>query len=146
MTDMFEKLPLGLPLQVIGIGVDITEVKRIEAAITRFGDRFLSRIYLPQEMQYCQSYKNPMPHLAARFAAKEAISKAFGTGIGKHLSWLDLEVGRKNSGEPFVILHRQAASLLEAAGAARVLISLSHTRQHAVAMAVLAGPSVSIRG
>ena len=85
------------------------------------------------------SYKEPAPFLAARFAAKEAISKAFGTGIGAQLGWQDMEVGRKASGEPFVILHEAGQKLLRERGARAVLISLSHTQTYATAVAILDG-------
>src|SRR5438034_10101571 len=85
---------------ILGIGIDIIEVARISASYERFGERFLNRILLPNEIAYCLSYRQPAPFLAARFAAKEAISKAFGTGIGAQLGWRDTAVGRKQSGEP----------------------------------------------
>src|SRR5512140_1422235 len=96
-----------------GTGIDIIEVARIQASHERFGERFLNRILHPNEIHYCLSYKVPAPFLAARFAAKEAISKAFGTGIGAQLGWQDMEVGRKETGEPFVILHGAGQKLLE---------------------------------
>src|SRR4249920_3873552 len=97
---------------ILGIGIDIIEVARIRASHEKFGERFLKRIFRPNEIVYCLSHRRPAPFLAARFAAKEAISKAFGTGIGEHLSWQDMEVGRKESGEPFVILHDGGQTLL----------------------------------
>lgn len=122
---------------ILGLGIDIIEVARIEASYQKFGERFLNRILLPKEIEYCLSHKSPGPFLAARFAAKEAISKAFGTGIGAQLGWQDMEVARKESGEPFVILHANGQKLLEARKARAVLISLSHTQAHATAVAVL---------
>jgi len=122
---------------ILGIGIDIIEVARIQGSHEKFGERFLNRILHPNEIQYCLSYKAPAPFLAARFAAKEAISKAFGTGIGAHLSWQDMEVCRKETGEPFVVLHEKGAKLLQARGARTVLISLSHTEVHAAAVAIL---------
>ena len=122
---------------ILGIGIDIIEVGRIQASYERFGERFLKRILHPNEISYCLSHKAPAPFLAARFAAKEAISKAFGTGIGAELGWQDMEVGRKASGEPFVILHPAGQKLLQARAARAVLISLSHTQAHAAAVAVL---------
>jgi holo-[acyl-carrier protein] synthase len=122
---------------VLGIGIDIIEVGRIQASYERFGERFLNRILHPNEISYCLSHKLPAPFLAARFAAKEAISKAFGTGIGAQLGWHDMEVARKESGEPFVILHPAGQKLLDQRGAHTVLISLSHTQQHAAAVAIL---------
>jgi len=122
---------------ILGIGIDLIEVARIQASYERFGERFLDRILHPNEIRYCLSNKTPGPFLAARFAAKEAISKAFGTGIGAQLGWQDLVVGKKESGEPFVILHGKGAALLQARNARAVLISLSHTQTHAAAVAIL---------
>ena len=122
---------------ILGIGIDIIEVERIKGSYERFGEKFLHRILHPNEISYCMSYKAPAPFLAARFAAKEAISKAFGTGIGAQLGWQDMEVGRKESGEPFIILHGGGQKLLEARGAKKLLISLSHTQTYATAIALL---------
>ena len=124
---------------ILGTGIDIIEVERIRASYEKFGERFLNRILKPAEIAYCLGHKRPAPFLAARFAAKEAISKAFGTGIGKHLGWQDLEVARKLSGEPYVILHGQGLRLFEQRGARLIQLSLSHTEQHATAMAILEG-------
>jgi holo-[acyl-carrier protein] synthase len=122
---------------ILGTGIDIIEVARIEASFEKFGERFLQRILRPAEIAYCLSHKRPAPFLAARFSAKEAISKAFGTGIGAQLGWQDMEVGRKESGEPFVILHENGKKLLQQRGARIVHLSLSHTDQHASAVAIL---------
>jgi holo-[acyl-carrier protein] synthase len=122
---------------ILGVGIDIIEVARIRASYGRFGERFVNRILLPNEIAYCLSHKDPGPFLAARFAAKEAISKAFGTGIGAQLGWQDMEVGRKESGEPFVILHGGGKTLLNERKGRVVLISLSHTQEHAAAVAIL---------
>jgi holo-[acyl-carrier protein] synthase len=122
---------------ILGVGIDIIEVARIENSYARFGERFLERILRPGEIKYCLSHKAPGPFLAARFAAKEAISKAFGTGIGAQLAWQDMEVGRKESGEPFVILHDKGQTLLQARGGTALRISLSHTQSHATAVAIL---------
>src|SRR2546427_7911085 len=99
---------------ILGIGIDIIEVGRIQASFERFGERFVNRILHPAEIEYCLTHKNPAPFLAARFAAKEAISKAFGTGIGAQLGWQDMEVKRKPSGKPYVVLHSNGKKLLEA--------------------------------
>src|SRR5580704_17637130 len=96
---------------ILGIGIDIIEVARIHASHQKFGERFVNRILLPDEIAYCVSHRNPAPFLAARFAAKEAISKSFGTGIGAALGWHDMEVRRKDSGEPFVVLHGKGKEL-----------------------------------
>ena len=102
---------------ILGTGIDIIEVARIAASYEKFGERFVNRILLPDEIAYCLSHKNPAPFLAARFAAKEAISKAFGTGIGAALGWQDMEIRRKESGEPFVVLHGKGETLFASRGA-----------------------------
>jgi holo-[acyl-carrier protein] synthase len=122
---------------ILGVGIDLVEVSRIDASYQRFGDRFLRRLLRPSEIAYCLSHKFPAPHLAARFAAKEAISKAFGTGIGRELGWQDMEVMRKESGQPFIVLHGGGGVLLRLRRASQVHISLSHTQSHATAVAVL---------
>jgi holo-[acyl-carrier protein] synthase len=94
---------------------------------------------LPDEITYCLSHRKPGPFLAARFAAKEAVSKAFGTGICAELGWQDIEIRRKESGEPFVVLHGAAERLLAARNARQLLVSLSHTQAHATAIAILEG-------
>ena len=124
---------------ILGIGIDIIEVARIQASHERFGERFLNRVLHPEEIAYCLTHKNPAPFIAARFAAKEAISKAFGTGIGAALGWRDMEICRKESGEPFVILHGKGEKLFAARGAKQLLVSLSHTKNYAAATAVLEG-------
>ena len=124
---------------ILGIGIDIIEVARIASAYEKFGERFVNRILLADEIAYCRSHKNPAPFLAVRFAAKEAISKAFGTGIGASLGWQDMEIRRKKSGEPFVVLHGKGKELFQSRRAKRLLISLSHTANYAAATAVLEG-------
>ncbi|HTL73151.1 MAG TPA: holo-ACP synthase [bacterium] len=124
---------------ILGTGIDLIEVARIASSFERFGERFVNRVLLPDEIAYCLSHKNPAPFLAVRFAAKEAISKAFGTGIGAQLGWQDMEVRRKESGEPFVVLHGKGAELFASRGAQRLLISLTHTENYAAATAILEG-------
>lgn len=122
---------------ILGIGTDIVEVARIQASFEKFGESFLHRILRPGEIAYCLAYKNPAPCLAVRFAAKEAIAKAFGTGLGAQLGWLDMEIARKETGEPFVVLHGQGKKLFVERGAKHLFISLSHTEHYATATAVL---------
>ena len=98
-------------MSVLGIGVDIVETTRIEHSLERFGERFLHRVFTQGEIDYCQSMKYPARHFAARFAAKEAVSKAFGTGIGKSMGWKDIDVHREGSGQPFVVLEGGAKAL-----------------------------------
>jgi holo-[acyl-carrier protein] synthase len=122
---------------ILGTGIDIIEVARIASAYEKFGERFVNRVLLADEIAYCLSHKNPAPFIAVRFAAKEAISKAFGTGIGASLGWQDMEIRRKKSGEPFVVLHGNGKKLFKSRRAKNLLISLSHTVNYAAATAVL---------
>jgi holo-[acyl-carrier protein] synthase len=124
-------------VSVLGIGVDMVETQRIERSLERFGERFLHRVFTAGEIAYCQSMKYPARHFAARFAAKEAVSKAFGTGIGKAMGWRDIDVHKKSSGEPFVVLSGGARNLANDRNIRAVWISLSHTHEHAVAMIAL---------
>jgi len=124
---------------ILGLGMDITEVARVKGSLDRFGESFLKRILHPEEISYCRTYRNPAQYVAVRFAAKEAISKAFGTGIGAELGWHDLEICRKETGAPFVKLHGGGQKLFAARGAKQLLISLSHTENYAAAVAILEG-------
>ena len=126
-------------MSVIGIGVDLVECARIQHSIDRFGDRFLRRVFTDGEIEYSTSMKFPARHLAARFAAKEAVSKAFGTGIGKSMGWRDIDVHKKPSGEPFLVFSGGAETLAKQRGVTNALITLSHSDQHAVATIVLEG-------
>ena len=122
---------------VIGVGVDIIDVDRIRKSHERHAGRFLDRIYTKEEQAYCMDMKNPYPRLAARFAAKEAISKAFTTGIGEHLGWLSMSITKGKRDEPMVLLDKQGKALLAEVGGSAVLISLSHTDTIAQAFAVI---------
>jgi holo-[acyl-carrier protein] synthase len=124
---------------ILGVGIDIIEVARIAASLEKFGHRFGERILLKEEIDYCLSHRRPAPFVAARFAAKEAISKAFGTGIGAQLGWQDMEIAHKESGEPYVILHGTGKKLFEARRAKNILVSISHTEAYAAVVAVLEG-------
>lgn len=123
-------------MNIHGIGVDVVENARIRQSIERLGDAFLNRVFTPRERSYCDAMKFPAPHYAARFAAKEAIAKAFGTGIGKNLHWTDMEILRKESGEPYVVLGGNGKAYADRAGIVRILISLTHTDHYAAANAV----------
>ena len=126
---------------ILGIGIDTIEIERIRDSHQKYGDRFNERILLPTEIDYCLQHKDPAPSFAVRFAAKEAISKSFGTGISAELGWLDMEVARHDTGAPYVVLHGKGKALLEARGG-NVHISLSHTTHQATAMAILEKRSV----
>jgi holo-[acyl-carrier protein] synthase len=122
---------------VLGVGVDLTEVDRIRAAHVKHGAAFLDKVFTPAEQQLCLSKADPYPSLAARFAAKEAASKAFGTGLGAELSLTSVSVLNGPAGEPVVVLDDKAKALVAAQGASRLLISLTHTDTLAQAFAVL---------
>ena len=126
-------------MSILGIGVDLVECARIQHSLDRFGDRFLRRVFTEGEIEYSTSMKFPARHLAARFAAKEAVSKAFGTGIGKAMGWRDIDIRKKPSGEPYLVFDGGAKKLADARGVQSALITLSHTDNHAVAMIVLEG-------
>ena len=121
---------------IVGVGIDLIEVARVQSVAERFGDRFLHRILRPDELAYCRDFARPSPHVAARFAAKEAVSKAFGTGIGAALGWQDIEVARRDSGQPFLVLHGAGLELLASRGGGTIHLSLSHTEHYATAVAV----------
>jgi len=113
-------------------GVDLIEIDRFTAAYNRFDQRFFHRIFTPTEL--AENNKN-MPSLAARFAAKEAVAKAFGTGIGT-ISWQDIEIRRGGSGDPVLHLHGVAQKMAEEQNIVAWSLSLSHTHSHAIAMVV----------
>jgi holo-[acyl-carrier protein] synthase len=122
---------------LLGIGIDIVEVARIDHSIARHGERFLRRVFTDGEINYCRAHRAPGPNYAARFAAKEALAKAFGTGIGAQLSWRDIEVCRKPTGEPFIKLHGTGAKLAQQRGAVEIFVSLTHTATFAAAQVVI---------
>lgn len=124
-------------MSILGLGIDLVDCDRIENSIERFGDRFLQRVFTAGEIAYAQSMKFPARHLAARFAAKEALSKAFGTGIGKSMGWRDLDVQKKESGEPFVVLSGGAEKMAQERGVGNIWISLSHTEEIGMATIIL---------
>src|SRR5205823_10001609 len=126
-------------MSVLGIGVDLVECARIQHSIDRFGQRFLHRVFTESEIEYSMSMKFPARHLAARFAGTEAVSKAFGTGIGKAMGWRDIDIRKKKSGEPFLVFSGAAQDLAAKRGVTSGLITLSHTDRHAMAAVVLQG-------
>ncbi|HWL50862.1 MAG TPA: holo-ACP synthase [Chthoniobacteraceae bacterium] len=131
---------------LIGSGIDLVENDRIAGLLERHGERFLQRVFLPGEIAYCAKMREPAPHYAARFAAKEALSKAFGCGIGREIGFLDMEVIRADSGAPSFHLHGGAVGLAERRGVVRIFLSLSHTEQYAVAQALLVGRGEHLSG
>jgi holo-[acyl-carrier protein] synthase len=122
---------------VLGLGCDLCEVARLRGVWERQGERFLDHTYTAGERAYCLRMRDPAPFLAARFAAKEAVAKAFGTGIGAELGWHSIEVVHGERGEPLVRLDAKGMELLSARGATGVMLTLSHTDLMAMAVAAL---------
>jgi holo-[acyl-carrier protein] synthase len=123
--------------RILGIGVDLVETARITASIERFGDRFLQRVFTEAEIRHCKAMKHSPRHFGARFAAKEAVSKAFGTGLGEILGWTEIEVIRQESGAPSIRLHGNARAHAEKLKVADIFISLSHSENYSVANAIV---------
>ncbi|MGA2988986.1 MAG: holo-ACP synthase [Candidatus Korobacteraceae bacterium] len=122
---------------IVGLGIDLAEVERIEGAIRRFGERFLRRIYTEAEISYCQSRGNSFERFAGRFAAKEAAMKAIGTGWRRGVTWRDFEVTREVSGRPVMRLSGIAAQVAGRLGAKRTLLSITHSNALAIAQVIL---------
>lgn len=132
---MSPRLPPGGVL--LGLGADVIEVARIRGVLERQGERFLERVFTREEREYCFGMSQPHKHLAARFAAKEAVSKSFTTGIGAELGWRSVSVYHGERNEPLVRLDSKGEALLKAVGATQVLLTLSHTETVALAVAAL---------
>ena len=125
-------------MAIVGTGIDITEVARVAASIKRFGKKFLDRVYTKNEIAYCQARKQGAAQsFAARFAAKEAAMKAIGTGLRCGVTWHDVEVGREPGGRPTIIFHGKAAEFAAKLGCKRASLSLTHTKETAMAQVIL---------
>ena len=118
-----------------GLGNDIIEIDRLERIISRYGQRFFDKLFTPVEQAYCLRRAHASRHFAGRFAAKEAISKALGTGFGKDLAWLDIEITNDQNGKPVVTLTPTAAKHF---GNPQILLSISHCHAYATAVAIVA--------
>lgn len=114
------------------VGVDIIEIKRVESALARFGERFLLRVYTDAEIRFC---RGRLPELAARFAGKEAVSKALGTGL-KGIAWHEMEILPDQRGKPLVTLRGRAQKRAEELGIKEIAITLSHSHEYSIAFAV----------
>jgi holo-[acyl-carrier protein] synthase len=124
-------------MMIVGLGTDLAEIARIQQSIQRFGERFLERIYTAGEIAYCMRKKSFAESFAARFAAKEAAAKALGTGISYGVSWQEFEVRRAPSGKPSLHLSGRAAELGERLGVAHITLSLTHTKDMAMAVVIM---------
>ncbi|HVU44808.1 MAG TPA: holo-ACP synthase [Terracidiphilus sp.] len=122
---------------IVGSGIDLVEIKRIEHSVNRYGERFLHRVFTPSEQAYCLRKRQSAESFAARFAAKEAGAKALGTGISQGVNWLEIEVTREPSGRPGLQFHGRAAEIAARLGVIRASLSLTHTGELAVASVVL---------
>jgi holo-[acyl-carrier protein] synthase len=122
---------------IVGIGIDIVEIERVRAVLDRQKDRFLRRVFTMDEQEYCSKHRDPVPHYAVRFAAKESLFKALGTGWSGGVSWLEVEVSRKGGGAPTLSLSGIAGNVARELGAKIIHLSLSHSEQNAVAFVIL---------
>jgi holo-[acyl-carrier protein] synthase len=120
-----------------GVGIDLIETARVRRTVDRFGERFYGRVFTRGEISYCKSMKHSDRHFAARFAAKEAVSKCFGTGIGRDLGWKEVEILRDKRGKPSVKLHGRGLLLARRLKVKRMHVSLSHTELYGSAVAII---------
>jgi holo-[acyl-carrier protein] synthase len=121
---------------IVGTGVDIAETVRIEHVLSRHGERFSGRLFTPEEIAYCERFKNKAERYAARFAAKEAAFKALGTGWREGVRWLDVEVTHLPSGKPELVLRGRAEELARQLGVTRTSVSISHSDHYVVAQVI----------
>jgi holo-[acyl-carrier protein] synthase len=122
---------------IVGSGIDLVEIGRIQQSMERFGRRFLDRVYTSAEQAYCLRKRKAAESFAARFAAKEAGAKALGTGISRGVNWLEIEVAREPGGRPTLHFHGRAAEIASRLGVAHAALSLTHTADLALASVVL---------
>jgi holo-[acyl-carrier protein] synthase len=117
-----------------GLGHDLIEISRIRQSIEKHGDHFVDRLFSKREQAYCRTFADPAPHFAGRFAAKEAIAKALGTGFGADLAWHDVEIINDERGKPVVHLNE---TVMKKFGKIHLLVSISHAQEYASAVAIL---------
>jgi holo-[acyl-carrier protein] synthase len=122
---------------IVGTGIDIAEVPRIRQSIERFGNRFVQRIFTPEEIRYCEAKANRVERYAARFAAKEAAMKALGTGWNHGVRWQDCEVARLPGKRPTMVFHGRAGEFAARLGVKNIALSISHTAEQAIAQVIL---------
>ncbi|MDW7679479.1 MAG: holo-ACP synthase [bacterium] len=122
---------------IVGLGIDVVAVARIQSSIVKFGDRFVGRVFTQQERVYCQGKINPYPYYAVRFAAKEALFKAIGFGVRNGIAWRDAEVVHDGMGKPELVVSGSCSQILKEMNVERIYLSLSHTEDTGVAVVVL---------
>jgi holo-[acyl-carrier protein] synthase len=121
---------------IVGLGVDITEVDRMEAAIERRGRAFLERLFTPSEIRYCEKHRNSAERFAGRFAAKEAAMKALGTGWARGVRWIDIEVVREPSGKPTLKLSGATLAIADSIGVRNIVVTITHDGNTALAQVI----------
>jgi holo-[acyl-carrier protein] synthase len=124
-------------MNVRGIGIDLVQIPRMRRVIERWQDRFLGRVFTEREIAYCLARRDPVPHFAARFAAKEAALKALGTGLRLGVRWRELEVRRERGQAPTMVLSGRSREIGLARGGRRMLLALTHEGDYAMAQAML---------
>jgi holo-[acyl-carrier protein] synthase len=124
---------------IVGMGIDIAEVPRIQAVIESQRERFLRRVYTPDEVAYCEQFKNKYERYAGRFAVKEAAMKALGTGWSRGVRWVDLEVVRLRGGKPTLSLRGEARKIADGLGVKNIAVSITHTEVQAIAQVIFEG-------
>ena len=122
---------------IVGSGIDLVEIARIQQSLERYGERFLNRVFTPAEQAYCMRKRNAAESLAARFAAKEAAAKALGTGISRGVNWLEIEVVREPGGRPTLRFEGRAAEIAGQLGVAHASLSITHTSSLSMANVIL---------
>jgi len=124
---------------IVGLGIDVAEVKRIQAVVEAQGERFLRRVYTLDEVAYCEQFKNKYERYAGRFAVKEAAMKALGTGWSHGVRWVDVEVVRVKGGRPTLALKGEAKKIADALGVKNIAVSITHTAEQAYAQVIFEG-------
>ena len=124
---------------IVGMGIDVAEVKRIQQVVETQGERFVKRVYTQAEAAYCEQFKSKYERYAGRFAAKEAAMKALGTGWSRGVRWVDVEVVRQRGGRPTLELHGEARKIADSLGVKNIAISITHTSEQAFAQVIFEG-------
>ena len=131
-------------MTVRGVGIDLVQISRMRMVISRWQERFLRRVFTDGEIAYCRARRDPVPHFAARFAAKEAGLKALGTGLRLGIHWRELEVVRERGQAPTLVLRGRAQEISRARGRSRMLLALTHEGDYAMAQALLVGDEFAV--
>ncbi len=124
---------------IVGMGIDVAEVPRIQAVIESQKERFLRRVFTPEEAAYCEQFKNKYERYSGRFAVKEAAMKALGTGWSRGVRWVDLEIVRMRGGRPTLVLKGEARKIADALGVKNIVVSITHTQAQAIAQVIFEG-------